>query len=145
MPGEAREVERGLPGRVPAGSTDTDGNVAIAPNGTGTITVPAGYETRTGFGNNSLVNKLYVDEVAQGLSAVHYCVTNMPGAVGRTSTFALCNATLPWALRMANLGVKRAAKAYAEISTAVNIHEGRVTNEAVARTFQLDHSPLDTE
>lgn len=76
---------------------------------------------------------------------VHYCVTNMPGAVGRTSTFALCNATLPWALRMANLGVERAAKEYAEISTAVNIHEGRVTNEAVAKTFQLDHSPLDTE
>src|SRR4029079_15018772 len=40
---------------------------------------------------------------------LHYCVTNMPGAVGRTSTYALCNVTLPWALEIANLGIERAA------------------------------------
>ena len=40
---------------------------------------------------------------------VHYCVTNMPGAVGRTSTFALCNVTLPWVLQIARLGVEQAA------------------------------------
>lgn len=73
---------------------------------------------------------------------VHYCVTNMPGAVGRTSTFALCNVTLPWALRIANLGLERAASEYHAISTAVNIHAGRITNEAVAKTFQLDYAPL---
>lgn len=48
-------------------TTDTDGALALAPNGEGTVTVPAGYETRTGFGNDSLVNKRYVDQVAQGL------------------------------------------------------------------------------
>ena len=41
---------------------------------------------------------------------VHYCVTNMPGAVGRTSTFALCNVTLPWALQIANRGLAAAAE-----------------------------------
>lgn len=73
---------------------------------------------------------------------VHYCVTNMPGAVGRTSTFALCNVTLPWALRIAELGVERAAGQYTCIASAVNIHQGCVTNEAVAKTFQLTCAPL---
>lgn len=76
-----------------------------------------------------------VDEV------VHYCVANMPGAVGRTSTFALCNVTLPWALHLANHGVE-AARKFPEIMTAVNIHAGKVTNAAVANTFGLDYSPL---
>lgn len=68
---------------------------------------------------------------------VHYCVTNMPGAVGRTSTFALCNVTLPWALKIANDGIVAAAEKSAELATAVNIHQGKITNEAVAETFGL--------
>ncbi len=48
-------------------TTDTDGDLALAPNGEGTVTVPSGYEGRTGFTSDSLVNKLYVDQVAQGL------------------------------------------------------------------------------
>jgi len=68
---------------------------------------------------------------------VHYCVTNMPGAVGRTSTFALCNATLPWLMRIANQGIESAAKKSRAIATAVNIHRGTVTNQAVAETFNL--------
>ena len=75
-----------------------------------------------------------VDEV------VHYCVTNMPGAVGRTSTFALCNVTLPWALRIANLGLLEAAKTLPPVARAINIHEGEVTNQAVAETFEMPYS-----
>ncbi len=68
---------------------------------------------------------------------VHYCVTNMPGAVGRTSTFALCNVTLPWVLRLANRGLKSALSELRSIQTAANILAGEVTNRAVADTFQL--------
>lgn len=73
---------------------------------------------------------------------VHYCVTNMPGAVGRTSTFALCNVTLPWILKVANLGVLEAARRYAPLATAVNIFDGRITNQAVAATFGMEYVPL---
>ena len=68
---------------------------------------------------------------------VHYCVTNMPGAVGRTSTFALCNVTLPWALRIAAQGIDKAARHSRPIAAAVNVHQGQVTNQAVAETFAL--------
>ena len=71
---------------------------------------------------------------------VHYCVTNMPGAVGRTSTFALCNVTLPWALEIAGDGIDAAAKQSESISSAVNIYRGKVTNQAVADTFDLPFS-----
>jgi len=72
---------------------------------------------------------------------VHYCVTNMPGAVGRTSTFALCNVTLPWALRIANRGIVRAAEDFPPIARAVNLFEGEVANKAVAATFDLPYNP----
>ena len=68
---------------------------------------------------------------------VHYCVTNMPGAVGRTSTHALCNVTLPYVLRLANLGLVAAISADAGLANAVNLHKGRVTNRPVAETFGL--------
>ena len=68
---------------------------------------------------------------------LHYCVTNMPGAVGRTSTFALCNVTLPWVLQLANTGMPTAAEQSPEIASAVNIFQGAVTNQAVADTFEL--------
>ena len=68
---------------------------------------------------------------------VHYCVTNMPGAVGRTSTFALCNVTLPWAIRIADLGLENAMAASKPIRSAVNVHKGKVTNDAVAETFGM--------
>jgi alanine dehydrogenase len=73
---------------------------------------------------------------------VHYCVTNMPGAVGRTSTFALCNVTLPWALQIANRGSEAAARELPPIASAVNIHAGEVTNKAVAETFGMPYKPL---
>ena len=68
---------------------------------------------------------------------VHYCVTNMPGAVGRTSTFALCNVTLPWVIEIAQRGLEAAARDLRPIARAVNIHAGEVTNRAVAETFGL--------
>lgn len=66
---------------------------------------------------------------------VHYCVTNMPGAVGRTSTFALCNVTLPWVLCLANHGASTAASLFPEIKSALNVHRGEITCDAVASAF----------
>jgi alanine dehydrogenase len=71
---------------------------------------------------------------------LHYCVANMPGAVGRTSTFALCNVTLPWALQIANRGVFAAAKALPPVARAINVCEGEITNHAVAETFNMSYS-----
>jgi alanine dehydrogenase len=68
---------------------------------------------------------------------VHYCVTNMPGAVGRTSTYALCNATLPYVLQLAAAGVASAAAASPAIRSAVNVFEGRLVQPAVAAAFGL--------
>ena len=73
---------------------------------------------------------------------VHYCVANMPGAVGRTSTFALCNVTLPWALEIAKRGLTEAARRHRAIRAAVNIHAGHVTNEPVATTFGIESFAL---
>ena len=74
---------------------------------------------------------------------VHYCVTNMPGAVGRTSTYALCNATLPYALTLANAGVAAAARSSPAIRSAVNVFEGRLVQPAVAAAFGLPCEPFD--
>lgn len=68
---------------------------------------------------------------------VHYCVTNMPGAVGRTSTYALTNVTLPYVLQLAQKGLDAAIKQNAALAQGVNIHQGKVTNPAVAETFGL--------
>jgi len=75
---------------------------------------------------------------------VHYAVTNMPGAVGRTSTYALCNATLPYALQIANHGLAGAAARNPEIVSAVNVHRRQVTNLAVAETFGIHYVPFST-
>jgi alanine dehydrogenase len=72
-----------------------------------------------------------IDEV------VHYCVANMPGAVGRTSTFALCNATTQWVLRLAEMGVDGALTENGPLGEAINIHRGKLTNSAVADAFGM--------
>ncbi len=77
-------------------------------------------------------------------NVVHYAVANMPGAVGRTSTFGLTNATLPYVLKLANLGVAEAARQDAGIAEGVNVDRGRMTNRAVAQTFDLECEPLFT-
>jgi alanine dehydrogenase len=71
---------------------------------------------------------------------LHYCVTNMPGAVGRTSTYALCNVTLPWALQIANRGLAAAAEALLPVARAINLDKGEVTNRAVAETFGMKYN-----
>jgi alanine dehydrogenase len=73
---------------------------------------------------------------------LHYCVTNMPGAVGRTSTYALTNVTLPYALQLAKKGLDRACKENAGLAAGVNIKQGKVTNAAVAETFGFELSTL---
>lgn len=73
---------------------------------------------------------------------VHYCVANMPGAVARTSTYALNNVTLPHALRIADLGWKAALKANPHLAAGLNVHEGQVTYEAVARDLGYAHVPV---
>jgi alanine dehydrogenase len=74
---------------------------------------------------------------------VHYCVTNMPGAVGRTSTYALCNVTLPYVLQVANAGWRAVAAASPGVAEGVNVDRGKVTNRAVAATFGLPFTPLE--
>ncbi len=71
---------------------------------------------------------------------LHYCVTNMPGAVGRTSTFALCNVTLSWVLEIAQRGIDAAARDLRPVARAINTCAGEVTNKAVAETFGLPFS-----
>jgi alanine dehydrogenase len=63
---------------------------------------------------------------------VHYCVTNMPGAVARTSTFALNNATLPFIVKLAGLGVKKALEADPHLLAGLNVCRGALTHAAVA-------------
>jgi alanine dehydrogenase len=74
---------------------------------------------------------------------VHYCVANMPGAVPRTSTLALTNATLPYALQIANQGWQRAILESKEIRRGANIVNGKVTHRAVAEAFDLDYTPVE--
>ncbi len=69
---------------------------------------------------------------------VHYCVTNMPGAVGRTSTIALCNATLPYALKIATRGFERAAAEDAGFAEGINLVTGKIVNAAVAESLGLE-------
>ena len=68
---------------------------------------------------------------------LHYCVTNMPGAVGRTSTYALCNVTFPYLKRIASEGLQAACQRDPGLAAAVNMRDGRITNQAVAETFAL--------
>lgn len=75
---------------------------------------------------------------------VHYCVANMPGAVAKTSTMALTNATLPYALQIANKGWKQAMIDNKEIKLGANVIKGKVTYESVADAFGLEYTDIDT-
>jgi alanine dehydrogenase len=75
---------------------------------------------------------------------IHYCVTNMPGAVARTSTFALNNATLPFALALADKGWRRALADNAHLRRGLNIEAGKVTHEAVAHDLGYEYTPPET-
>ena len=75
---------------------------------------------------------------------VHYCVANMPGAVAKTSTLALTNATLPYALQIAEKGWKQACLDNEEIRLGVNVVGGKVTFKGVAEAFGLKYTPIET-
>ena len=72
---------------------------------------------------------------------VHYGVANMPGAVGRTSTFALTNATLPYVLKLADVGYEQACRDDLGLAEGINIEGGKVTNRPVAEAFGLEFAP----
>ncbi len=76
-------------------------------------------------------------------NVVHYCVANMPGAVPRTSTFALTNATLPYALKLATKGLKKAIESDPGLKLGVNTYQGHVTHPAVAESQGLECASVD--
>jgi len=73
---------------------------------------------------------------------IHYAVANIPGAVARTSTFALTNVTLPYALQLASKGLARAVKEDISLARGVNVYDGKVTYKAVAEALNLPYTPL---
>ncbi|MER6950491.1 alanine dehydrogenase [Nonomuraea sp. NPDC000554] len=74
--------------------------------------------------------------------SIFYCVANMPGSVANTSTYALTNATLPYAVKLANLGWKEALRADAGLAGGLNTHDGKLTNEPVASALALPYIPV---
>jgi alanine dehydrogenase len=74
---------------------------------------------------------------------IHYCVTNMPGAVPRTSTLALSNVTLPYGLELADHGLAEAIAADPALAKGVNVLNGQITYEAVAEAFGLVWTPVE--
>ena len=84
-------------------------------------------------------NPTYYEE-----GVLHYCVANMPGAVPRTSTFALTNATLPYALNLANKGFEKAIRDDEGLAEGVNTYAGKLTYEAVAESQNLEYTPLNS-
>jgi alanine dehydrogenase len=79
----------------------------------------------------------HTDPVYEVDGILHYCVANIPGAVPMTSTAALTNATLPYALALANVGWEAACEKHADLKLGLNIVNGKVVNKAVAETFGL--------
>ena len=75
---------------------------------------------------------------------VHYAVSNMPGAVPKTATLALTNATLPYAVEIANKGWKQAMQDNPEIKSGANIVNGKITYKGVAEAFGLEYTPVET-
>jgi alanine dehydrogenase len=67
---------------------------------------------------------------------LHYCVTNIPGAVARTSTFALTNVTLPYARKLAAFGLRKALKEDTALAKGLNVHAGEITQKAVAEAYE---------
>ncbi|MFE5322966.1 alanine dehydrogenase [Paenibacillus sp. NPDC056579] len=74
---------------------------------------------------------------------LHYAVANMPGAVPATSTLALTNVTLPYAVQLANLGVGQAIASNAALRSGVNVAGGRITHQAVAQALMFDYAPVE--
>lgn len=80
----------------------------------------------------------HADPVFEVDGVIHYCVANMPGAVARTSAFALNNATLPFALKLANLGAEEAMRQDAHLGNGLNVSGGKIRHQAVAEALDLE-------
>src|SRR5215210_952590 len=80
----------------------------------------------------------HADPVYEVDGIIHYCVANMPGAVARTSAFALNNATLPFALKIADQGVEKALQNDANLAAGLNVSKGRIRHQAVAEALDLE-------
>ena len=83
----------------------------------------------------------HADPVYEVDGIIHYCVANMPGAVARTSAFALNNATLPFALKIANLGAEEAMKQDEHLANGLNVSGGKIRHQAVAEALDLEYEP----
>ena len=127
VPGAAapKLVTRDMVGRMRPGSVMVD--IAIDQGGCFETSRPTTHATPT-----------YVEQ-----GVVHYCVTNMPGAVPRTSTFALNNATLPFVLALAGKGWRQALRDDPHLRGGLNVHAGRIVYAAVAQAFNLGHRPVE--
>ena len=84
----------------------------------------------------------HADPVYEVDGIIHYCVANMPGAVARTSAFALNNATLPFALKIANLGAGEAMRQDEHLANGLNVSGGRIRHRAVAEALDLPYEPV---
>ncbi len=86
----------------------------------------------------------HADPIYEVDGIIHYAVTNIPGAVAKTATWALTNATLPYALALANKDWQAALKTDAALCPGANVVQGKVTHQAVAEAFNLPHIPIET-
>ncbi|MEU5694170.1 alanine dehydrogenase [Actinosynnema sp. NPDC020468] len=86
----------------------------------------------------------HADPTYQVHDSVFYCVANMPGAVPRTSTYALTNVTLPYAVALADKGWRAALAADAALAPGLNVHEGLLTNEPVAQAHELEFTAFES-
>jgi alanine dehydrogenase len=84
----------------------------------------------------------HADPVYEVDGIIHYCVANMPGAVARTSAFALNNATLPFALKIANMGVENALEQDRDLANGLNVSGGKIRHKAVAEALDLEYDPI---
>ncbi|HEY5598277.1 MAG TPA: alanine dehydrogenase [Kiloniellales bacterium] len=127
LPGAAapKLVSRDMVRRMRPGSVFVD--IAIDQGGCAETSRPTSHAEPT-----------YVEE-----GVVHYCVTNMPGAVARTSTFALNNATLPFVMALANKGVRRALAEDPHLKSGLNVAYGKVTYKAVADAHKLPYAAAE--
>jgi alanine dehydrogenase len=127
VPGAAapKLVTREMLVAMPRGSVIVD--VAVDQGGCIETTKPTTHSAPT----------YYVENV------LHYGVTNMPGAVPRTSTFALTNVTLPFALKLAKYGTEEAFKRDPHLKNGANTYKGKVVYQAVAEDQALPYTPID--
>ncbi len=117
-------VTRSMVGKMKTGSVIVD--VAIDQGGCIETSRPTSHQ-----------NPVYVDE-----GVIHYCVTNMPGAVPNTSTMALTNATLPYLLTIAKHGIESAASKNEPLRKGINTHKGMLVNKDVANSLGMKHEQL---